>query len=77
LPRASFFPITNVPETVQEHSLAGSAQVQRNQVVVTFASHIPGADRIVALAWLPRQAKPEKVIYEAAAAGGQISAAAP
>ena len=51
--------------------------VHRSQVIVTFAVHIPGADRIVALSWTPRQTRPEKVIHQAAKVGDEVAAPAP
>jgi DNA invertase Pin-like site-specific DNA recombinase len=57
--------------------LVERVEVQRNQVIVTFASQTSGADRIIALSWSPRQTRPDKIVHEAAAAGEKVADAAP
>lgn len=52
-------------------------EIHRSQVVITFAGHIAGADRIVALPWEARQTKPEKLIHEALAGVDDIPASPP
>jgi DNA invertase Pin-like site-specific DNA recombinase len=52
-------------------------EVNRSQLVITFASHTSQADRVVALPWLQRQVKPEKVIHEAASVASEAAGAAP
>jgi site-specific DNA recombinase len=52
-------------------------EVQRDQIVITFAGHRSQRDRIVALPWTPRHAKPEKVIHEVIAATEGTTTAAP
>ncbi|MBL8569382.1 MAG: hypothetical protein JNK84_09875 [Phreatobacter sp.] len=52
-------------------------EVHRSQITITYANHLAGNDRIVALPWSPRQTKPEKIVHEAAAASNKVAAAAP
>ena len=52
-------------------------EVHRDQIVITFAGHAAQRDRVIALPWTPRQAKPEKIIHEAIAAAEGTTTAAP
>jgi site-specific DNA recombinase len=52
-------------------------EVHRDQIVIAFVGHVSQRDRVIALPWTPRHAKPEKVIHEAIAAAEGMTIAAP
>jgi site-specific DNA recombinase len=75
--RVGGLPPSDADERSLVLELVERVEVQRNQLIVTFASQTPGPDRIIALLWSPRQTKPEKIVHEAAAASNKVAAAAP
>ncbi len=74
---AGEMPSTDAAQRELVHERIERVEVHRDQVIITFAGHTSQRDRVIALPWTPRQAKPEKIIHEAVAAAEGTTTAAP